>query len=500
MQKSKKLNKYSKRIALMLLFLFCLISPIRSKASNKEVKLMNIRDDSVFLLHFNSYVDPNMAYGIYTNKECNQESWIYTPSRTFYVANENGESNGVDILVYPPIDEVLKIDDAETSANWGNACELYLKIYYDRDSEKVTLLDEPELIILDFNSMSSVANGRLSINNDGLLELNYALPVEATSCTLYDIPLINSNDTVTESGYMGGMKKILDLTASEKKYIFDMPTFIFKDSKGYVICQNNYNIDSLFILPYANNKYGVFSKEILTSEVKSKLPMKLSNGTIAKFKNVVDSLPETVSVQMVDNSVKSYKINYTLIDDSKYRSDGYVLYKYTIPGTMLTGEIKYEPTTNYHGKVENINPDNFSYILSDDTNDDTDAITIYKVSDDDYIKKFYNPNASLIYDKIDVQNLKNLVSIKEISGEYKINPVSLPLLDYSNKDNILLKRLKTFGNIYDYSSNSADDGVNLIDIIERYGNKFNKKYDWEMQILKNNAITNIIEIPKLSKL
>ena len=466
-------------------------------AQTNEIKLLNIDKTAKFAMHFNSYVDPNQVYGIYTDESCNQESWLYTPSETYYTANENGDSTGIDIIIYPPEEPVLNADNIKWQ-NWGNASTLYLKIYYDREAVRPTVLDTPEIYALSFASNVDAVTGDLDITQDGLLSLSYEAGNDCTAIDVYNIPLINQNETVTEASFIGTISHLftidVDKEAKQKEYVFDSKNFI-KKLNNYVICQNNYNIDSLFLRPKTENALGNFSEEISTKVIKSYLPVKLSNATQAKFSQVMEELPSEAGVQMMDNSIRSYKINYKLLDKSHYKKERYVWYEYSIPGTLLTGKVQYKPENGeYKDEVINIVPEKFKSDYVKDVIQEK-RYREYYITEEDYIDEYYNKNSRLYYDPVDMQNLKNLIKNKQISGVCEVNPVALPVLNYMDKYNNLSNREKQLGDIYTEQTPNVDDLADTEEIIEMFGYKFKDTYDYEQAILNNGVIDKILLIP-----
>ena len=493
MHKEKGIIRYIV-IILVLMITLSTIFILRSMGNELayNYQIMHIEPNTKFLLHFRSAVDPNKAYSVYTDKSCNVNSLVYTKSEAYYTGSDK-MANGVDIIIYPPEYYILS-----KHIGWDSINEYYIRVYYDQEATTPTLLDIPKTYVINSYSDVETITAEISVNDDGLLTLTCDEDSIAgiDYVEVYNLPLIKDAETISESGYIGEATQLFTIDVSndnEGSFVFDSKNYI-EYTDGYVSAQNVYNIDNLLLHGVCGEKCSLLSKELNVKKLKSELPWKLSNSTERKFTSTLEELPKTVDVQMMDNTLKPYPINYNLIDDSSFRKSGFVTYEYSIPGTLLSGKINFSPgKEKYHGKVINQEDTVSKTVIAN--RDSVKSDKTYYITKEDYLTKRYNLNSKLYYTESAVERIEDLYKAKEITGEFQANPLDINIVNYNSHSNDLKKRFDTLGDIFTVKLDSANNEDMLSEVLMEYGSHFSDRYWWEIELLRSDDITMLIILP-----
>lgn len=277
---------------------------------NEISPFWNVEQNTSFILHFNSKVEPASAVTVHTDIKCEPDSRVGQLNCAYL------DGSGVYVIIKPgyPV-----LADKSNTASWGNAPIYYLRINYDRFSDNVSKLAEPVIVPFTVKTDVSTPTVYADINNSGQLVLSWTPVDKAESYEIFEsrktiteeTPDILKTKTDAELGFIGEQlnkagetaeTSFSDINLGEDKVTYFVRA---KDKKGRV---SNYSI------PIDAWKY------------KNRIP---SEATLTEFK----SFPELAEVTMMDGSVQHMPVNF------KKGSSGNdaTSYNYEIPNTTLTG-------------------------------------------------------------------------------------------------------------------------------------------------------------------
>ena len=406
------------------------VSEIKAKYgaldTNTQIKpFYNVEQTTEFTFHFNSMVEPCKAITVHTDSKCLESSTVYQINDGYLT------DNGLDVVVKPgkPIlNSSDRNDDALENYNWGNAPIYYLCIRYDMNTTTPTLLDTPIIVPFTVKSKVSVPSLTCNISPEGEFSLNW-LPVEnAVSYNIYQANPVRDtearNMTRAEAGYVGDhLEKLTTVNAnvlSFKDFNLDGTNNCLLDNNNYVITQNFYDLGSYYVTAVdASGNESFFSLPITGWLYYKQLPNSFdSYFAFPKDENgYVNNLLGTVQVKMCNDAYNAFPINYTKIKEEY----GCAIYKYSIIGTKLTGQITYKNETgvyenevvsstqfnydNYivENQVRNVPTNDINTIIDDNyANSNMDLAT--KVQRDESKKLVYSKDALL--KRADIENAR----------------------------------------------------------------------------------------------
>lgn len=467
--------------------------------------MYNVGLDSSFTFHFKSKVDPYHAVTVHTSETCNLDSRMYIENNAYLTSD-----GGVDIVVNgtgtdrearltsPVLESEDRIDN-DVKNIWGNAQQYYISINYDLDSEIPVKLDKP--IIIPFTLKKDVIAPMLNyeISQYG----DYILKWEDTGADTYRIYQANNLFIQDDKDYVGKERCYYSL---DYDFYIELPgdTTEFEirtDGKygsynfGGDLTNNYYAVTAV-----KDGKESSFSNEVAPFEVLNLLPYDLSeDGSLKRFSSYepYEVLPYTADVLMADQkTVKSYPVNYTLIDDQYAERLKKVTYKYEVIGTRLTGEadmivgedgvyeqeIKSPILLDYSMNSTIINPKSIN-------NANTTIINGIDASDIDLTKtKEYDPHTEVlmseegIYDKLDIEISRMLTG--GVHDETLIKLWEKPVVNYDDPRNTVEYIKEKYGDVFSDSVNNLDQyAVTADNVIET------KMEDDERRIEEGNKIS-----------
>lgn len=307
--------------------------------------LYNVNASQPFTIHFNTMeqIDPMKAVSIHTNEECTEESKLSTINYAYIM------DDGVDILLAPEklhtdvLDCAQRISDQTSTNTWGNAPVYYICINYDLESETTKQLDEKIIIPFTVDHGIAAPTVKATINTDGLFEISW-LPVEGA--TKYRIYREFSGDSNRENR-VGYDRNELGYRGTHLEFLAEVDgnttTFNkFNENNGvdciewdgHVISQNGTSYFDYFVTAVKDNEESAFSHELSSWVYGGSLPHKVEDDSLS-FTEFTE-LPKSINVEMVDKSVKSMGVKYTL----RNVDYGIATYDYNIQGTLLKDKIK----------------------------------------------------------------------------------------------------------------------------------------------------------------
>ncbi|WFR56571.1 hypothetical protein QA584_23610 [Anaerocolumna sp. AGMB13025] len=335
------------------------VMSLKSKYQESDDLVMtpmyNVEQNTEFVFHFNSDVDPVKAITVHTDRKCEKESTVLQYNDGYKT------TKGVDVVVKPK-SSVLNIDSRLNNTSeediWGYAPIYYLSVNYDFNSTEVKKLNTPLIIPFTVYNEVSTPNIGYQLNTDGTFTLKWSEIVGADSYRVYKASVIMQSETssalsAAERGYVG---EHLDLLTETTDTSFrdinldgnDNCSFI----DGYVSSENWMDYDNYYITAVKDGKESFFSTEISPWKFYSQMP-----NTIKGSIDTENGLPNTVAVRMKDESILQYPISYKKID-SKYEKleDGYdkATYEYQVENTLLAGTIDYHSDKHeYPEEIDN---------------------------------------------------------------------------------------------------------------------------------------------------
>lgn len=335
------------------------VKSIKSKYEDSDAFVMkpmyNVEQNTEFVFHFSSDVDPVKAITVHTDSKCEKESTVLQYNDGYKT------TKGIDVVVKPK-HSVLNIDsrlnDTSDADIWGYAPIYYLSINYDLNSTKVKKLDKPVIIPFTVHNEVSTPNIGYQLNPDGTFTLKWSKVDGADSYRIYKSSTVMQSEkssalTSAERGYVGEHLDLLTETedTSFRDFNLDGNNNTWSND-GYVHTQNWMDYDNYYITAVKDGKESFFSTEISPWKYKSQMPYHIDDSI-----DTQNGLPETVPVEMKDGSILEYPISYKKID-SQYEdlegNSGEATYEYHVENTLLTGTIDYHSDEHkYPEKIDN---------------------------------------------------------------------------------------------------------------------------------------------------
>jgi hypothetical protein len=168
---------------------------------------------------------------------------------------------------------------------------------------------------------------------------------------------------------------------------------------------------------------------------------------------------------MKDGSKTNLPIDFKLKDDT-YKNLGEVTYEYHVQGTKLGGEVKYKlpesgeyeelvkskatfDTALYKTKLDLSALGDSSFpVVNDGKTTETDLTKL----------KEYNPNSRVVYDSTALNKRLDIEMARLVTnGVYTVDPNSIKVVDFSDRQNDLKEREKQLGDIFTVNSTSKRD-------------------------------------------
>ena len=400
-----------------------------------EIKpFYNVSQQTEFLFHFNSDVNPALAVTVHTDPDCGINSTVF--NMNYYNKTADG---GIDVFV-DPYDPVLNVKSRELeNGNWGYAPIYYLSINYDMYSKEVQKLATPVIVPFTIKHDVSTPNVIASITKDGMLQLSWNKVDGAVKYNVYAVndtfavereglfnsgkvkDTLASNGTRSEFAYSGDdiSMKLLGTVDGSKTSTTDLyfdpygygndkvtsDNLIIEkesngntnDGKGWVTYQN-YDYGKIYYVTAVDAKgnESAFSMAIEEWKYNDKMPHNVETSeTFTRNEDYeITSFPETAIVKMCDGSKVSFPINYKLIStefECKDYSSG--LYAYEVLGTKLTGTVNIELGTGEYPKEVKSNASIEASIYEVENNINIiPANTQSTINDKDYTNVVYEFN------------------------------------------------------------------------------------------------------------
>lgn len=410
--------------------------------NNNLSPIYNVSQGEEFEITFKTTTTlPENAVGVYTNKECNEESKI----ETVISIEKSGESQKVVIKPY------AKILSKSTDVGWGNAPVYFIKIDYDLESDSINKLSEPFIIPFKTENIVEAPILKYTISENGIFKLNWSRVMNATSYRIYKTDSIyTNNETGASTGYKDNIPKLITEVSNDTLEWYD---WINNNTNGlgningeYTLYENFGLSGEYYVTAVCNEEESKYSNSILVSNYSDILPVRINNEDMLNPGDYVENardLPRSIEVKTLNNDIIRYNINYKIDETTRYKDNVY--YNYSINGTELKGyiEIRVGDVTNLPSEIKNgieTYEDNYDIdfnVIQNKTKSD-DVIDINKwIESCKLEEEEVNKN-----ELISIENMENY-DLDEISCEdyYLI----LSMMNYTDKID-----LSPFQNLQDY--------------------------------------------------
>lgn len=302
----------------------------------------NVQQDTAFLFHFNSSVNPVSAITVHTDAKCQQDSMVYQINDGYHT------DDGMDVVVKPGEPVLNAGKEKLENYNWGYAPIYYLCIRYDLESEKVQKLENPVIVPFTVKAKVSTPNVSSCVNTQGQFEIQWDKVTDAVSYNIYEASgtkEISETEGLcrAECAYIGDHLNLLASVDAEQNSFCDFHcdgtgnTLVLEN--GYVSQENFYDVGTYYVTAVdKDGNESLFSFPAEGKQFKANLPKSFDNQSVFQMSDgAATVLPESVPVKMADGSSVSFPISYRKLS----MENGCASYEYAIAGTMLKGLIKY---------------------------------------------------------------------------------------------------------------------------------------------------------------
>ena len=314
--------------------------------------IYNVSQEGEFEVRFKTTKTlPENAVGVYTNKECNDESKI----ETVVSIEKSGEGQKVVIKPY------AKILSKSTDVGWGNAPIYFIKLDYDLNSDSISKLNEPLIIPFKTENIVEAPILKYTISENGIFKLNWSRVNNATSYRIYKTDSIyTNNETGASTGYKDNIPKLITEVSSDTLEWYD---WVNNNTNGlgningeYTIYENFGLSGEYYVTAVSNEDESKYSNSILVSNYSDILPVRINNEDMLNPGDYVENardLPRSIEVKTLNNDIIKYNINYKIDETTRYKDNVY--YNYDIRGTELKGyiEIRVGDVTNLPSEIKN---------------------------------------------------------------------------------------------------------------------------------------------------
>ena len=235
--------------------------------------IYNVSQEGEFEVRFKTTKTlPENAVGVYTNKECNDESKI----ETVVSIEKSGEGQKVVIKPY------AKILSKSTDVGWGNAPIYFIKLDYDLNSDSISKLNEPLIIPFKTENIVEAPILKYTISENGIFKLNWSRVNNATSYRIYKTDSIyTNNETGASTGYKDNIPKLITEVSSDTLEWYD---WVNNNTNGlgningeYTIYENFGLSGEYYVTAVSNEDESKYSNSILVSNYSDILPVRINN-------------------------------------------------------------------------------------------------------------------------------------------------------------------------------------------------------------------------------
>ncbi|OPG94727.1 hypothetical protein B2I21_29795 [Chryseobacterium mucoviscidosis] len=317
--------------------------------SNKAIMPMyNVAQDEEFTFKFKadlrkSNLSASDIISVHTDIKALEASKVYAIP----------EINDNNVSIEPLGSGVLSSDSLNNThqSSWGGAPIYYIRLNYDPDAEKLTLLNQPIIIPFTVKSELPVPNLRYEIDKDRRLKLVWDKVEGATEYKIYersDLTYFDTNKPVTGAEDAFNNSLPLDLAVTTETSFNDF----LRDGKGglgtyneLITTHQNHGIrGEYYVTALGGGKESNFSKGVPTAPLASQLPTALKEQLYREKLKNIDVLPQKTTVEYNDGSLARETIVYDTanVEISEFNETNIPFH---VKGTALKSYVRVENIT-----------------------------------------------------------------------------------------------------------------------------------------------------------
>ncbi|WP_315794531.1 transglutaminase domain-containing protein [Paenibacillus sp. BIC5C1] len=317
--------------------------------SNKAIMPMyNVAQDEEFTFRFKADLRKNSLsasdiISVHTDIKALESSKVYAIP----------EINDNNVSIEPLGSGVLSSDSLNNThqSSWGGAPIYYIRLNYDPDAEKLTLLNQPIIIPFTVKSELPVPNLRYEIDKDRRFKLVWDKVEGATEYKIYersDLTYFDTNKPVTGAEDAFNNSLPLDLAVTTETSFNDF----LRDGKGglgtyneLITTHQNHGIrGEYYVTALGGGKESNFSRGVPTAPLASQLPTALKEQLYREKLKNIDVLPQKTTVEYNDGSLARETIVYDTanVEISEFNETNIPFH---IKGTALKSYVRVENVT-----------------------------------------------------------------------------------------------------------------------------------------------------------
>ncbi|WP_366290849.1 transglutaminase domain-containing protein [Paenibacillus sp. AN1007] len=320
-------------------------------ASDKSIMPMyNVAQNEEFTFKFkadlrNSSLSSDDIISVHTDIKGLKASKVYA------LPEINGESVSIKPLGWG----VLSSESMEKTldSSWGGAPIYYIRLNYDPDADKLTLLDKPIIIPFTVKSELPVPKLRYEIDKDRRLALVWDKVEGASQYKIYkridrsrifdpnNLPLQGAENAYSESN------PLVIATTTETTF-----NDFMKDGRGglgiyndIVTTKQNFGIQGeYYVTAIGEGKESNFSNGVATAPLASQLPSSMKEDFYRDKLKDINELPQKITVEYNDGSLARETLVYDTanVEISPFNE---TIIPFHVKGTALKNYVRVENVT-----------------------------------------------------------------------------------------------------------------------------------------------------------
>ncbi|RAW11370.1 hypothetical protein DC345_25845 [Paenibacillus taichungensis] len=325
---------------------------LKQKYGSESIKaimpMYNVAQDEEFTFRFKADLRKNSLsasdiISVHTDIKALESSKVYAIP----------EINDNNVSIEPLGSGVLSSDSLNNThqSSWGGAPIYYIRLNYDPDAEKLTLLNQPIIIPFTVKSELPVPNLRYEIDKDRRLKLVWDKVEGATEYKIYersDLTYFDTNKPVTGAEDAFNNSLPLDLAVTTETSFNDF----LRDGKGglgtyneLITTHQNHGIrGEYYVTALGGGKESNFSRGVPTAPLASQLPTALKEQLYREKLKNIDVLPQKTTVEYNDGSLARETIVYDTagVEISEFNETNIPFH---VKGTALKSYVRVENVT-----------------------------------------------------------------------------------------------------------------------------------------------------------
>ncbi|MEW4430489.1 transglutaminase domain-containing protein [Paenibacillus pabuli] len=321
-----------------------------SESSPSIMPMYNVAQDEEFQFTFKadlktSRLQASDMISVHTDIKALEASKVYA------IPEINDNSISIKPLGWGVLSsEKLK---AQEQSTWGGAPIYYIRLNYNPDAEKLTLLDQPMIIPFTVKSELPVPNLKYEIDKDKRFTLTWDKVEGAAEYKIYnraDRTVIFETNNVplqgAEKAYNGSNPLVVATTTETSFNDFN------EDGKGGLGIMNELTTSyqnhgmkgEYYVTAVSGDKESNFSNGVATAPLSNQLPMALKEQLYMKKLKNTNELPKTTSIEHIDGSFSQGSIVYDTanVEISDFNETNIPFH---IKGTALKSYVRIESVT-----------------------------------------------------------------------------------------------------------------------------------------------------------